>query len=456
MDDGFDYYQVDPRTTRDDRSGRYPRNYVNFPWPLKALMWRDALSRAFTGRSTCRIDDSLLEAFDAVEAPAERWGTATEIEALRTTLKLFSTRIDENPYISPIGRLLIKTMTGGNLSNRAATIAFYEENREFIEANGRYEAPLLVTGFPRTGTTLLQRLLSEDPNTRSPYTYEMERSTPPLKAGDDPLKDPRIEQSAAAMGILSKSAPGFMEKFAESHRWSAVEKEESLIYMMAHNGISVMNSLEAGRTYFQSAHRPEVADPVMKYERNFFTMLDAYAPARSHWTNKAPAYAGFFGKIFEHYPDARVVVTHRHPSKNFASVCRLLESWTLPFDRNGSFDKPRFGRMAADEFAIFLSRPLAFRQTNPQREPQIVDCMYQDLFHDPIGMVKKIYARFDLEYTQEFETRMKSYLENNKQGKYGRHKYTNEEYGIDPDALYEKNKAYFDRYGFKAEPGNAD
>lgn len=51
---------------------------------------------------------------------------------------------------------------------------------------------------------------------------------------------------------------------------------------------------------------------------------------------------------------------------------------------------------------------------------------------------------------------MKIYLENNEQGKYGRHKYTNEEYGIDPDSPYERNKTYFDRYGFKAEPGNAD
>ena len=45
MEDDFDQYQVDPRTTKGDRSGRYPRNYVNFPWPLRALAWGDALSR---------------------------------------------------------------------------------------------------------------------------------------------------------------------------------------------------------------------------------------------------------------------------------------------------------------------------------------------------------------------------------------------------------------------------
>lgn len=429
---------------------------MDFPWPLRSLLWRDSLSRALTERPTCRIDGTLLEAFDAVEAPAERWGTTEEIGVLRANLKLFSDGVDQNPYVSPIGRMLITAIAKGHLDNRAATVAYYEANREFIEANGRYTAPVLVTGFPRTGTTLLQRLLSEDANTRSPYTYEMESGTPPRKAGLDPLKDPRIEKSAASMAVLSKSAPGFMEKIAESHCWSATEREESLIYMLAHNGISVMNSMHAGRTYFRSAYQPDVADAVMKYERNFFTMLDAYAPAKSHWTNKAPSYAPYFGKIFEHFPNARVVVTHRHPSKNFASLCRLLESWLLPFDRDGSFDKHRLGRMVQKECAAHLSAPLTFRQRNPRYESQIVDCNYQDLFRDPIGMVKNIYAKFNLEYTEEFEDRMKLYLAQNKQGKYGRHKYTNEEYGIDPESLNEENRDYFNHYGFEAEPGNAD
>ena len=128
----------------------------------------------------------------------------------------------------------------------------------------------------------------------------------------------------------------------------------------------------------------------------------------------------------------------------------------MPFDCDGSLDKIRLGSMVQEEMRIFLSRPLEFRQKNPQRESQIVDCMYQDLFRDPIAMVKRIYQKFDLEYTPEFESRMQRYLADNQQGKHGRHKYSNEEYGIDPQRLYENNKAYFDHYGFKADAGSAD
>jgi hypothetical protein len=369
---------------------------------------------------------------------------------------LFSRSIDDNPHISAIGRFLLATIMLGHLRNRADVIRHYEANREFIESRGRYLAPLLVTGFPRTGTTLLQRLLSEDPNTRSPHTYELEKATPPLRAGADPLHDPRIEKSAATMATLQRLAPGFVEKFSESHLWSATEKEESLTYMQFHNGLSIMNAAQAGREYLCSMTRPDVADALMKYERNFFTMLDAYTPARSHWTNKSPPYAPYFGKIFEHYPDARVVVTHRHPGKNIASVCRLLESWMLPFDEDGSFDKVRMADILLEGVRGFFTAPLAYRAAHPARESQIVDCLYHDLFRDPIAMVRAIYAKFGLEYTQVFEDRMRVYLENNKQGKYGRHKYGNAEYGIDPEQLHVDLRDYYGKYGYGVTPDTDD
>ena len=454
--DNFNNYHVDPSTTRGDATGRYPPNFVKFPWFLAPLNWGDSLSRAISGKPAYLLKGRLLKLFDKVRIGGEHWGTSQEIDVLRQNIQLFSDGVDANPYISPIGRTMIYEAAKLHLKNRAKTIEFYEANRAFIEANGRFKAPLIVTGFPRTGTTLLQRLLSEDPNTRSPYTYELEISVPPRKTAMDPLQDRRIRSSAASTARAKIFVPGMMEKFSESHLTSPTEQEESLIYMQFHNGLPSMNAGSAGRHCMQSMNQPEVADALFKYERNFFTMLDAYCPVKSHWTLKAPAYAAYFGKMLDYYPDARVVVTHRHPSKNFASICRLMETYLLPFDCDGSLDKIRLGSMTQEEMCIFLSRPLAFRQANPQRESQIVDCMYQDLFRDPIAMVKRIYQKFDIEYTPEFESRMQRYLADNQQGKHGRHKYSNEEYGIEPRRLYENNKAYFDHYGFKADASSAD
>ena len=93
--------------------------------------------------------------------------------------------------------------------------------------------------------------------------------------------------------------------------------------------------------------------------------------------------------------------------------------------------------------------PFCYRKEHSEKEGQIFDCIYAELFSDPIAMVRKIYEKFSLEYTDEFEQRMKVYLENNKQGKYGRHKYSLEEYGFKADSVFEEYKEYMGYYGYE-------
>ena len=448
MADQNHYYHVAPNSHQGDISGRYPSNFIKFPLFLSPLIWADTLSCRIRKKPAYLLGDYLLKIFDSTGSLNERWGTHTELSNLRKTLALFSRAVDENPYISPIGRVLLRIKYGNHLKNRAETIAFYEKNRQFIEKIGKVKAPLIITGFPRTGTTLLHRLLSQDPNSRSPYTYELEKSTPPLRTNQNPMNDPRVKKSITSMNILSRLAPGFMEKFAQSHVWSATEKEESFTYVQFTCGLTFLNCMTAGLQYAVALHDPKVAPALFKYEKNLFKMFDAYCPAKVHWVNKSPSYAPYFGGILTTYPDAKVVVMHRNPSKCFASMCRLLESSHIPFDMNGSFDKLRFGRRLQKVLGIFLNRPLEWRNSHPEKEDQIEDIFYDNLVDDPIGTVRSLYEKFEMEYTPTFENRMKVYLENNKQGKFGRHKYTNQEYGIDLKQLFKENEAYFKKYGY--------
>jgi hypothetical protein len=180
----------------------------------------------------------------------------------------------------------------------------------------------------------------------------------------------------------------------------------------------------------------------------FFTTLDAFRPAKSHWVLKATEYARYFPLIFQEYEKANVVVTHRNPLITLPSLCRLWESWCIAYDRDGSFDKHRFGQFIKIIQEKYLMVPLNYRKAHPENEDRMFDSIYEEFFSDPIRVVKKIYQKFDLEYTKEFEKRMIVYLENNKQGKYGRHKYSLEEYGFNAENLYEEYREYMDLYGF--------
>jgi hypothetical protein len=392
--------------------------------------------------------DALLREFDSA-APLDKYlGTEDELKRARMVVVSFCEGVDNNPYLSSIGRFLLKKLALDILKNRKKVLHYYHSNKEFIESNGKLKAPVIITGSPRSGTTLLQRLMSEDPNTRSPYAFEMDIAIPPMTSDADPLEDPRIKSSGAAITTLTRLAPGFLEKFAESHYVSATEMEDPFFYMLAHNGIFETNIASAGRAYIDDFLKIEDKRPVFRYERIFFTMLDAYRPAKSHWTFKSLDYAHYFPIIFEEYPDVRIVVTHRNPLVTLPSFCRLMESWCIAFDQDGTFDKHRFGQFQQVYIEKCLMVPLNYRKEHPEKEEQIFDCMYEELFSDPIAMVKRIYHKFGLEYTEEYEERMRVYLENNKQGKYGRHKYSLDEYGFKGESIYQEYRDYMEQYDF--------
>jgi hypothetical protein len=68
--------------------------------------------------------------------------------------------------------------------------------------------PLIIVGLPRSGTTLLRRLIAQDPDRRSAPFWEVNF---PLPAGDRPPgagSDPRIRAGAAALRAMCWTAPG--------------------------------------------------------------------------------------------------------------------------------------------------------------------------------------------------------------------------------------------------------
>lgn len=443
------YYESCARAHRAGPAERYPGNHVRFSWLLAPLALLNHAYLRFGG-GPLAMREAFLREYDAAAPFDSRLGSKEELARFRVTVEKRAEGLEQNPHLSGVGRALIKLAGVVCLQSRRRVLEFYDANVSFIESRGRIKAPIIITGLPRTGSTLLQRLLGEDPNTRSPRAFEMNLPLPPLEVGADPLCDPRIKRCNTGHNRMRRMARGFLEKFSESHHIAPDEFEESFTCLLAHNGINIMNMSQSGFGFIDEFLQLQGKAVALRYERLFFTMLDAYCPAPSHWTLKSPLYASLFPLVFEAYPDARVVLTHRHPLVVLPSVCRMMESWCIAADRNGVFDKYRFGEFNQALFGAFATVPLRYREANPEKERQIFDCMYDELFADPIAMVKRIYACFDLEVTPVFEQRMKAYLQNNRQGKYGRHRYSLEEYGIDPERYFESLCDYMDKYGFRS------
>jgi hypothetical protein len=94
-----------------------------------------------------------------------------------------------------------------------------------------------------------------------------------------------------------------------------------------------------------------------------------------------------------------------------------------------------------------MRRALAVRDGGRVPAERFVDVHYADLVRDPIGVVRRIYAHFDMRFTEGAELRMRRFLAEHPKDKHGRHEYTLEEFGLDREEERRRYAWYQERFG---------
>ena len=114
-----------------------------------------------------RLDrDSLIDA--AVDrAGAECFGSWPFEEPLDRLVWAY----EREAELSTVGRFSVRELLVSLLAN-LIDLESERRNRPAIMAE-TIEAPVFITGMPRTGTTLLHGLLAQDPGVRVPMTWEV-------------------------------------------------------------------------------------------------------------------------------------------------------------------------------------------------------------------------------------------------------------------------------------------
>ena len=89
--------------------------------------------------------------------------------------------------LNEIGMLAVDAQVRGNLANRLRVHEWHRTHPAL--AATPVEAPLILVGMPRSGTTALSHLLAADPDNRSLLAWEANESIPPPTTAtyqDDP------------------------------------------------------------------------------------------------------------------------------------------------------------------------------------------------------------------------------------------------------------------------------
>ncbi|MCA9660154.1 MAG: sulfotransferase [Myxococcales bacterium] len=341
---------------------------------------------------------------------AHREGLAALIEAA------------DSSALNTIGRLHMASLLTQVLATRLRLIQA-RRDRPAID-RGPALPPILVCGLPRSGTTFLHRLLAEREDARPLPLWELMEPIP------GPGPDRRLAEAEARMRRLAALSTANLDA---QHLMRAELPDECghLFKCTMYSSIFWQAPLYSYLEWYLGA---DTRAPYRDY-RALLGLLDR--PGR-RLVLKDPFHARHLSSLFAVLPEALVVQTHRDPLEVLPSFHKLTTSVHRLFTARP--DTARAVELNTRWLADLVERSAADRAALPER--RVCDVRYRDLVADPVGVVARIHAAFDLEFSPALAARLERFVAANGQRKYGANPYTLEQFGQRREAIAERFATY--------------
>jgi hypothetical protein len=385
------------------------------------------------GRRLVRFDAEALLAEARKRTGLHDFGGDDFREPLDVLLRSY----DEEAGLTFVGRTAARMNTLRLLEQR---LWFEEYRRRHPEiAAQEIRRPLVIVSLARAGTTILHRLLACDPANRTPLSWELMFPVPPPERATYE-HDPRIARAERELRMFERwLAPGLRAV----HEVGARLPEECLMIMAYSFRSFQFPSMNWVPSYQRWMEANDIL-PGYAYHRRVLQHLQWRCPGE-RWILKAPAHIFGIDEIFATYPDAGIVHMHRDPLDVVASLTSLTSAIYAAF--SDRVDSHAVGREMVETLLIGLDRYFAARDREPGRNERFMDIDFRELAADHMGTVRRIYARFDMQLSDEADRRMRSFLAANQRGKHGEHRYSLAQFGIDRDVEARRFQVYRERFG---------
>jgi hypothetical protein len=158
---------------------------LHWPWWLRLLNWAGTTLRRGGLPLADLTEESLLSAAQR-QTRLSDWGN----ESFRISLRILLESLEKEANLNFVGRSLLRRYCIRLLVNRLRLQDDFKRHPEILQVP--IQRPLFILGLPRTGTTLLHNLLSQDPSSRWLHLWELISPSPPPEP-ETRETDPRIE-----------------------------------------------------------------------------------------------------------------------------------------------------------------------------------------------------------------------------------------------------------------------
>lgn len=334
---------------------------------------------------------------------------------------------------SNLGQVVVRQAFITAVANRLRVEEYHRRNPD--AADVPIERPVFILGFPRTGTTLLQNLLSIEEGTRALKFWELQT---PVPEQEDPEQDRRLRLAKARQTL--RAAYLVAPEMDKVHEIGPETSEEC--WPLFANTFAVLNwDIAAGLVdYGDWLVQQDMTGPYGYYKRQLQVMAH-FRPTRQ-FVLKCPEHLWFVDALLEVFPDAHLVWTHRDPVDVVASYCSLISMNRRML--HGSFDPVEIGDHITGRFAAGVGRAMQARDRHPGLD--VYDVGFRSLIKDTPGTVRDIRRRFDLPQGEGADARIDEWLHNERKDKRGAHKYDAAMYGLTPERVYKSFAAYIERF----------
>jgi hypothetical protein len=366
----------------------------------------------------------------------EDFGEGAWIDGLRVFLRA----LDDEADLHLLGRIMARDEIVRALVNRLevrATLARHPEIRD-----GRIDAPLLVVGTGRSGTSILHELLAQDPAHRVARTWELLHPCPP-PARATYATDARVAAADQEYTFWHLVAPEYRTMHENG---GDVPNEDPLIDQLEFASDHFMGSYPVP-SYARWLARADIT-PVFRAHRRFLQLLQWRCPGE-RWVLKSPSYLGKLPQFFAEYPDAYVVLTHRDPLKVLPSLVSLMA--TLRWMHSDTVDVDAVVKTAVSGTAIAMDYVMRWRADGTIPDDRIIDVRFDELVDDAWRTLRSVYERIGSPLSSDAETRMRAYLDARPRERHGRHDYEFADTGLDLAETRARFAEYQARYAVPSE-----
>jgi len=295
--------------------------------------------------------------------------------------------------------------------------------------------PVVIVGLPRTGTTMLHRILASDSRFFTPIWFET-RFPAPKPDEDFRVKDSRIADAKAEVAGMLEANPDL----ASIHPLDAEAPDEEIM-LLEQSFYSTMPPSFCSLPSYVKWLESHDNTPGYEYLKRLLQALQwqkkQKGQSAERWLMKTPHHLHHMDVLFNVFPDATVVQSHRDPLETIPSIASFNTAlWKLCAD---SVDEKVVGEYSSKKFAKGMTDTMKVRQQHPDA---VLDVHYVETIKTPFETIGKVYDFIGMPLTDEARAAMQQWQADNKREDRAQHQYTLEQFGYSEASL----KALFNDY----------